>query len=249
VSEGAADRDEPRVVVRDKRRIDPVSGAVRDAGGGAGATAASAPPSSDSTARTGLEAEFAADARAAAQVDADLDALRTQLVERTADVQRIKAEYDNYRRRVDRDRAVAGEQATARVFAGLLPALDDIGRAREHGDLDGPFRAVAEQLEATLVTLGLTRYGEPGDVFDPAVHEAMMHAYRNDVGGPTCVQVFRPGYLFAGKVLRPAQVAVAEPEEAPGPPPPPPSEQGTAAAAAGPHGSAGSRPTPGPAGA
>ena len=91
---------------------------------------------------------------AAAQVDADLDALRTQLEERTADVQRIKAEYDNYRRRVERDRAVAGEQATARVFAGLLPALDDIGRAREHGDLDGPFRAVAEQLETTLVTLG-----------------------------------------------------------------------------------------------
>jgi molecular chaperone GrpE len=166
----------------------------------------------------GLEAELAAEMGAAAQVDAELDALRTQLEERTADVQRIKAEYDNYRRRVERDRAVAGEQAAARVFAGLLPALDDIGRARAHGDLDGPFRAVAEQLETTLVTLGLARYGTPGDAFDPTVHEALMHSYRSDVNGPTCVQVFRPGYLFAGKVLRPAQVAVAEPEEVPEPP-------------------------------
>ena len=215
MTERAGDREEPRVVVRDKRRIDPVSGAVRHVGGTGGATAPGPPAGA---AQLGLEAELAAEMGAAAQVDAELDALRTQLEERTADVQRIKAEYDNYRRRVERDRAVAGEQAVARVFAGLLPALDDIGRARAHGDLDGPFRAVAEQLETTLVTLGLARYGTPGDAFDPTVHEALMHSYRSDVNGPTCVQVFRPGYLFAGKVLRPAQVAVAEPEEAPEPP-------------------------------
>jgi len=215
VTERAGDREEPRVVVRDKRRIDPVSGAVRHVGGTGGATAPGPPAGA---AQLGLEAELAAEMGAAAQVDAELDALRTQLEERTADVQRIKAEYDNYRRRVERDRAVAGEQAAARVFAGLLPALDDIGRARAHGDLDGPFRAVAEQLETTLVTLGLARYGTPGDAFDPTVHEALMHSYRSDVNGPTCVQVFRPGYLFAGKVLRPAQVAVAEPEEVPEPP-------------------------------
>jgi molecular chaperone GrpE len=209
-------------------------------------------------------------------VDADLDALRHQLEERTADVQRIKAEYDNYRRRVERDRAVAGEQATARVFAGLLPALDDIGRARDHGDLDGPFRAVAEQLEATLVALGLSRYGDAGDAFDPAVHEALMHSFRNDLDGPTCVQVFRPGYQFAGKVLRPAQVAVGEPEESPEPAavtadeaadPHAPGAAGAAGpagfgggagpgdfagqpdAGTGPHGSAGPRRQSGPAGA
>jgi molecular chaperone GrpE len=96
-------------------------------------------------------------------------------------------------------------------MASLLSILDDIGRARDHGDLEGPFKAIAEALETRLEAAGLERYGARGDEFDPAVHEALMHSYRPDVTGPTCVDVFRAGYLHAGRVLRPAQVAVAEP--------------------------------------
>lgn len=142
-------------------------------------------------------------------------ALQDQLAERTADLQRLKAEFDNYRRRVDRDRALIAEQATAKVLSGLLGVLDDIGRARKHGDLTGPFRVVAETLETTLTSLGLETYGEPGEEFDPARHEALLHSYRDDVSSPTCVDVMRAGYVFSGRVLRPAQVAVAEPESAP----------------------------------
>ena len=91
--------------------------------------------------------------------------------------------------------------------------LDDIGRARSHGDLTGPFRAIADQLEGTLNTLGLVSFGEPGDAFDPARHEALLHSYRDDLAVTTCVEVMRPGYEYAGRVLRAAQVAVGEPSE------------------------------------
>jgi molecular chaperone GrpE len=91
--------------------------------------------------------------------------------------------------------------------------LDDIGRARDHGDLNGGFRSVGEALEATTTKLGLVRFGEPGDVFDPTVHEALMHEYSDEVTVPTCTQVLTPGYRFGSRVLRPARVAVAEPTE------------------------------------
>jgi molecular chaperone GrpE len=139
--------------------------------------------------------------------------LVAQLAERTADLQRLKAEYDNYRRRVDRDRAVAGDLATARTFAALLPTLDDIGRARAHGELEGGFRSVADGLEKALGALGLESFGQPGDQFDPTVHEAVLHSYSPDVTEPTCVEVFSLGWRYAERVLRPAQVAVAEPAE------------------------------------
>ncbi len=193
---GRDDGEEPRVVVRDRRRIDPESGEVR-------ADAAAVPDAPAGAAPTGAPVQ---------EVDGELVAsLQHQIAERTADLQRLKAEFDNYRRRVERDRQQSGEQATAKLLASLLPALDDIGRARDHGDLEGPFKAIAEALEATLEAAGLERYGSPGDEFDPSVHEALMHSYRADVTGPTCVDVFRTGYSHAGRVLRPAQVAVAEP--------------------------------------
>ncbi|CAJ65263.1 MULTISPECIES: nucleotide exchange factor GrpE [Frankia] len=182
--------------MRDRRRIDPESGEVR-------ADAAAAPGGVGSAAPAGALDQ---------EVDGELVAsLQQQIAERTADLQRLKAEFDNYRRRVERDRQQIGEQATAKVLASLLSTLDDIGRARDHGDLEGPFKAIAEALEASLEAAGLERYGSPGDEFDPSVHEALMHSYRADVTGPTCVDVFRAGYLHAGRVLRPAQVAVAEP--------------------------------------
>ena len=141
------------------------------------------------------------------------DELSRQIAERTADLQRLQAEYANYRRRVERDREVIRETAVANVLTNLLPVLDDIGRAREHGELEGGFKSVGEALEATVEKLGLERFGTAGDPFDPTVHEALTHAHSADVAEPTCVEVFQPGYRLGDRVVRPARVAVADPEQ------------------------------------
>jgi molecular chaperone GrpE len=143
---------------------------------------------------------------------AELEALRGELDERTRDLQRVSAEYANYRKRVDRDRGLAAEQTTALVLAALLPVLDDLDRAREHGDLVGPFGTVAEQLNTALTRFGLTAFGEKGDPFDPTRHEAVAHQTSTDVTEPTCVEVMRRGYQLGERLLRPALVAVADPE-------------------------------------
>lgn len=142
-------------------------------------------------------------------------ALRAQLQERTADLQRVKAEYDNYRRRVRRDRLTVGEIAVANVLAGLLPVLDAIDRAREHGEVTGGFRRVAEVLEGRLTALGLESFGRPGDSFDPVVHDALSHTCATQVDRPVCATVHRPGYRVGGHLLRPAQVDVSEPPAGP----------------------------------
>jgi molecular chaperone GrpE len=143
---------------------------------------------------------------------AELAALRGELDERTRDLQRVSAEYANYRKRVDRDRALVGEQATGSVLASLLPVLDDLDRAREHGDLVGPFGTVADQLIAALGKFGLTPFGEKGDPFDPTRHEAVAHLTSAEVTEPTCVDILRRGYQLGERLLRPALVAVADPE-------------------------------------
>jgi molecular chaperone GrpE len=186
--------EEPPVVIRDKRRIDPTSGEVRP-------EAAAPSPAGG------------ADSGPSVAVPPEVVALQDQLAERTLDLQRLKAEFDNYRRRVEQRRTEDAQKATGKVLTGLLGVLDDIGRARSHGDLTGPFRAIADQLEGTLATLGLTSFGKPGDPFDPSRHEALLHSYRDDVDVTTCVEVMRPGYEYAGQLLRPAQVAVGEPSE------------------------------------
>jgi molecular chaperone GrpE len=135
------------------------------------------------------------------------------LVERTADLQRVQAEYANYRKRVERDRVAVREHALASVVTELLPVLDDIGRAREHDELTGGFKAVADALESAVSKLGLTMFGEPGEPFDPNVHEALMHSYSPDVTEPTNVQILQPGYKVGERILRPARVAVAEPTD------------------------------------
>ncbi|KUL26428.1 nucleotide exchange factor GrpE [Actinoplanes awajinensis] len=142
----------------------------------------------------------------------EVAALRNELDERTHDLQRVTAEYANYRKRVDRDRSVASEQTTGAVLTALLPVLDDIDRAREHGDLVGPFASVAEQLTASTGKLGLVAFGEKGDPFDPNRHEAVAHQTSADVTEPTCVDVMRRGYTLGERLLRPAMVAVADPE-------------------------------------
>ncbi|GAA4104726.1 nucleotide exchange factor GrpE [Actinomadura miaoliensis] len=190
-------------VIRDRRRIDPETGKVREGG-----QAQAAP---ESAADSGAGAAAAGQAPAGEGASAGEQALRTQLDERTADLQRLKAEFDNYRKRVERDRLAVREQALANVLNELLPVLDDIGRAREHEELTGGFKSVGEALEAVVGKLGLEKYGEKGEPFDPTVHEALMHSYSPDVTDTTCVDVLQPGYRIGERVLRPARVAVAEP--------------------------------------
>jgi molecular chaperone GrpE len=144
----------------------------------------------------------------------ELAAAKAEASERLEALMRLKAEYENYRKRVDRDRDLVRENAVAAVLRELLSLLDDIGRARDHGDLTGGFRSVADALEAVTQKFGLIRYGEVGDEFDPTVHEALMHEYSDDVTVPTCTQVLMPGYRHGEKVLRAARVAVADPTEA-----------------------------------
>jgi molecular chaperone GrpE len=144
---------------------------------------------------------------------ADLTVLVSELAERTADLQRVQAEYTNYRRRVERDREQAREQAVASTLAELLPVLDDLGRARAHDELTGAFRSVGESLEASVAKLGLERFGEAGDPFDPLIHEALSHVLSPDVTETTCVEVYQLGYRFAGRVVRPARVVVADPAD------------------------------------
>jgi molecular chaperone GrpE len=141
--------------------------------------------------------------------------IEARLAERTADLQRLQAEYANYRKRVDRDRAAVREQAVASTLAGLIPALDAIDQAREHGELSGGFKSVAESLQAALGRLDLVAYGEKGDPFDPKIHEALTHSYSPDVTEVTCVEILQPGYKVGDRILRPARVAVAEPATGP----------------------------------
>jgi molecular chaperone GrpE len=239
-------------VIRDRRRIDPVTGQVRDPGetgpprgpapdggqqrpgrhsasrpGGASASPAgpgrdtrpadaagapapdAGPEAHDEGADSGNGGGTAAAREPATAVQATAEAV-AKLAERTADLQRLQAEYANYRKRVDRDRMAVREQALANVLHELLPVLDDIGRAREHGELTGGFKSVGESLEGLVAKLGLTSFGEPGDPFDPTLHEALLHSYSADVTEPTAVQILQPGYRVGDRIIRPARVAVAE---------------------------------------
>jgi molecular chaperone GrpE len=133
----------------------------------------------------------------------------------TADLQRLQAEYANYKKRVERDRSLAHELAISSVLIELLPVLDDIERAQSHGELTGGFKAVADQIEATTERIGLTKYGQAGDLFDPQIHEALLHDTSPDVTTSTATKILQPGYKFKERILRPARVGVTDPEESP----------------------------------
>lgn len=189
-------------VIRDRRRIDPNTGQVRATGSPTGASPSGPDPAVGGPDAVPTPSEELAEAQLK----------QAALVE---DLRRLKAEYVNYKRRVDRDRDVARERAVVGVLEQLLPVLDDIDRAREHGQLEGGFKAVADSLDAVTTRLGLSRYGEVGEPFDPSVHEALMHSHDDSVTEPTCVQVLFAGYRVGERVLRPARVAVAEPVDTP----------------------------------
>jgi molecular chaperone GrpE len=179
-------------IVRDKRRIDPLTGALRDSAGpawgrpGADTVGVTTPPT-----------------------DERIAALEATVAERTADLQRLQAEFTNYRRRVERDREVVRERAVGNLLVGLLPVLDDIGRARSHGELEGGFKAVADSLEATVTKLGLQPFGEAGEPFDPTVHEALSTRPADDAKPGVVVDVVEKGYRMADTVIRPARVVVS----------------------------------------
>jgi molecular chaperone GrpE len=176
-----------------------------------GATPDDAEPKAAPSAEGAAPAGDAAAAQVAG-LTAQLDQVRTALGERTADLQRLQAEYQNYRRRVERDRITVKEIAIASILTELLPVLDDIGRARDHGELVGGFKSVAESLETVAAKMGLQQFGKEGEPFDPTIHEALMHSYAPDVTETTCVAILQPGYRFGERNLRPARVAVAEPQ-------------------------------------
>jgi len=129
----------------------------------------------------------------------------------TADLQRLQAEYANYRKRVERDRAVAHESAVGAVLTELLALLDDVDRAEQHGELTGGFKAVADQLNSIVSRIGLEKYGTEGEAFDPQIHEALMHDESADVAVATASKILQPGYKYKERVLRPARVAVTDP--------------------------------------
>jgi molecular chaperone GrpE len=175
------------VRVTDRRRIDPETLEVRQ---------------QDAGAPEDLIAE-------ATMVEDDVSAVQSKVAELTEDLQRVHAEYANYRKRVERERTALRRTATAEAVAEFLPILDDIDRAREHGELHGAFKTVGENLESTITKLGLERFGAEGEPFDPMVHEALSSEASDEVSEPTVIRVFQPGYRFDERIIRPARVAVA----------------------------------------
>jgi molecular chaperone GrpE len=146
----------------------------------------------------------------------ELAVAQAALAERTADLQRLQAEFLNYKRRVDRDRELVRQNATYLALAPITEVLDTVDRAREHGDLDPGFQAVAEQLERTVTGLGLTKFGQVGDPFDPRIHEALSHIGEDpEVEVTTCKVVAKAGYRIGERVVRAAQVLVVDPPSGP----------------------------------
>ena len=187
------DRAEPSgPTVHDRRRVDPVTGQPRT----------SAPAGDGSV---------PADPVAAAKVS-ELEELAA---ERTADLQRLQAEYANYKKRVDRDRGLARVGGIEAVVLDLLPVLDSIEAAREHDELVGGFKLVADELEKLTAKYGLEVFGEVGEVFDPQLHEALMHMpYPGDdeITETVVSAVMQKGVKLNDRVLRPARVGVADPD-------------------------------------
>ena len=204
--------EQPRVVIRDKRRIDPVTGEVRVP---AGEQPAGPTPSDQAREEQMSEQETPVVEQPTAEAAAGGGDLATQLAERTEDLQRVTAEYANYRRRVDRDRSLVVDQAAERFALQLFPIVDDIERARDHGDLTGAFKVVAERVLGLLDGLNVEAFGAAGYPFDPSLHEAVIHDTSSEVSVPTATTVLRQGFRRGDRVLRTAMVAVTDPESPP----------------------------------
>ncbi|RZT89121.1 molecular chaperone GrpE [Pseudonocardia sediminis] len=207
-SENGKQQDEP-VTIRDRRRVDPVTGEARPDGAGDGVTA-----------EAGSETAPGPAAGPGDGADPEVEKLTAEVAERTADLQRVSAEYANYRRRTDRDRESTQLSAKVSFVSDLLTVLDDFERAEQHGDLTGAFKSAADKVVGVVNKLGLEPFGIEGELFDPAIHEAVQHEPA-EASGPTVTvltAVLRRGYRISDRVLRPAMVTVqdrAENEVAP----------------------------------
>ena len=183
---------EPKVVIRDNRKIDPKTGEARKAAA-EGSAAAGTPAA-----------------------EAPVDETAVLLAERTADLQRVQAEYANYRKRADRERLEAEHLGVARALQALLPILDDFERAAAHSDVSEQVQQILDKQQRALESLGLERFGTEGDPFDPSVHEAVLHSESDEVSEPTATMIMRPGYKHRERLLRAAMVGVTDPST-PGP--------------------------------
>lgn len=173
------------------------------------AAAAAEKAAAEAARHSAAEDEMSAIRRSAAE----LTAVRLQLAERNVELRRLRAEYENHRRRTERDQERLTQEALYSAMEPVIDALDSIDRARQHAELDEGMRMVAVQLERSAEAKGLVRFGEPGDVFDPALHEAVQNlGARPDVTEPTCDVVLRSGYRIGERVLRAAEVVVVGPE-------------------------------------
>ena len=130
----------------------------------------------------------------------------------TDDLQRLQAEYANYRKRVERDRALSAEVAISSVLLEFLAILDDLDRAGAHNELSGGFKAVADQVIATTSKLGLEKFGDAPSAFDPNIHDALMHETSAEVSETTVTKILQPGYKYKERILRPARVVVTDPQ-------------------------------------
>jgi molecular chaperone GrpE len=209
----AGNTEHEPVTFVDKRKIDPETGEVRDAEQVAEPLAGTGTaPQPGSVDIEGVEdivdGAASADTRDAA-AEETIDDRDVKINELTESLQRLQAEYTNYRRRQDRERQTTIDNAKASVLGALLPVLDDLDRARAHGDLEsGPLKAVADKLAGVFDGLGVTPFGAEGEPFDPAVHEAVQH--EGDGSNPVLGVVMRQGYRFGEKVLRTAMVGVVD---------------------------------------
>jgi molecular chaperone GrpE len=199
--------DSQKPVIHDNRKVDPKTGQARHPDQ---ERAAAGEPDSGDALSQAEDILNSVDVPATESVAQGAGAGEAE--ELKNDLRRLQAEYVNYRKRVERDRAVAGEMAVIGVLNALLPVLDDVDAARQHGDLaDGPFAAIAAKLENALKTYGLVRIDETGVEFDPTIHEALIQQPGPDVETDTVSQVLRSGYRSGDRVLRAAQVIVAVP--------------------------------------
>lgn len=170
-----------------------------------------APAPTSASVREEATADESADDSGDTEFD-ELAAMKGTLADLTNDLQRLSAEYANYRKRVDRDRQLVADNAAYKALEPVIEVLDTMDRAREHGELDGGFKAVADQLERAVASSGLVRFGEPGDAFDPTLHEALSHLGADpDVTVTTVKHVAKSGYKIGDRVARAAQVLVVDP--------------------------------------
>jgi len=201
-SPGPERGSEQQPIVRDKRR-------VRMDGTVTAPAADAAPPTSTADAAPVDAPPAERGSTGSAAIDR-IDELEAQVAERTADLQRSRADFQNYKRRRDREFESAQQMAITSFVTGLLGVLDDVERAREHEDMSAGFRSVADGLEQQVARAGLTKFGTPGDPFDPTIHEALMSGYSEEVDGPTATVIVASGYRMGDRVVRPARVMVMD---------------------------------------